>query len=172
MCICFLTMYVLESFVVYYWTVNSLNHWSDSLVNFIYVSAHKHIPTGYSKIMYTRVQTHMMTSSNGNIFRVTGHLCGDFTGEFPTQRPMTRSFDVSFDLRLNKRLSKQSRGWWIETPSWSLWRHGNVYMSLNNTDGYRTDMRYCSFNELDLVFYVKTLWFSVRYQLIKFENRK
>ena len=45
----------------------------------------------------------MMTSSNGNIFRVTGPLCGDspVTGEFPTQRPMTRSFDVFFDLRLN-----------------------------------------------------------------------
>ena len=51
----------------------------------------------------------MMTSSNGNIFRVTGLLCGEFTGpgEFPTQRPVTRSFDVFFDLRLNKRLSKQ-----------------------------------------------------------------
>ena len=24
---------------------------------------------------------HMMTSSNGNIFRVTGHLCGEFTGD-------------------------------------------------------------------------------------------
>ena len=38
----------------------------------------------------------MMTSSNGNIFRVTGHLCGEFTGpgEFPAQRPVTRSFDV------------------------------------------------------------------------------
>ena len=51
----------------------------------------------------------MMTSSNGNIFRVTGPLCGEFTGpgEFPTQRPVTRSSDVFFDLRLNKRLSKQ-----------------------------------------------------------------
>ena len=50
-----------------------------------------------------------MTSSNGNIFRVTGPLCGEFTGpgEFPAQRPVTRSFDVFFDLRLNKRLSKQ-----------------------------------------------------------------
>ena len=50
----------------------------------------------------------MMTSSNGNIFRVTGPLCGEFTGpgEFPTQRPVTRSFDVCFFyLRLNKRLS-------------------------------------------------------------------
>ena len=61
----------------------------------------------------------MMTSSNGNIFRVTGPLCGEFTGpgEFPTQRPVTRSFDVFFHLRLNKRLSKQPWGWWIETPS-------------------------------------------------------
>ena len=50
----------------------------------------------------------MMTSSNGNIFRVTGHLCGEFTGpgEFPTQKPVTRSFDVYFDLRPDKRLSK------------------------------------------------------------------
>ena len=59
-----------------------------------------------------------MTSSNGNIFRVTGHLC-------PTQRPVTRSFDVSFDLRLNKRLNKQSWSWWLETLSCSLWRHCN-----------------------------------------------
>ena len=67
----------------------------------------------------------MMTSSNGNIFGVTGPLCGEFTGsgEFPTQSPVTRSFDVFFDLRLNKRLSKQPWGWWFETPSWSLWRH-------------------------------------------------
>ena len=70
----------------------------------------------------------MMTSSNGNIFRVTGPLCGEFTGpgEFPAQRPVTRSFDVFFDLRLNKRLSKQPWGWWFETPAWSLWRHRNV----------------------------------------------
>ena len=69
----------------------------------------------------------MMTSSNGNIFRVNGLLCGEFTGpgEFPTQRPVTRSFDVFFDLRLNKRLSKQPWGWWFETPSLSLWRHYN-----------------------------------------------
>ena len=69
----------------------------------------------------------IMTSSNGNIFRVTGPLCGEFAGpgEFPTQRPVTRSFHVFFDLRLNKRLSKQPWGWWFETPSWSLWRHCN-----------------------------------------------
>ena len=67
---------------------------------------------------------HIMTSSNGNIFRVAGPLCGEFTGpgEFPAQRPVTRSFDFFFDLRPNKRLSKQPWGWWFETPSWLLWR--------------------------------------------------
>ena len=44
----------------------------------------------------------MMTSSNGNIFRVTGPLCGEFTGpgKFHIQWPVTRNFDVFFDLRL------------------------------------------------------------------------
>ena len=41
----------------------------------------------------------------------------------PSQRPVTRCFAVFFDLRLNKRLGEQSRGWWIETSSRSLWRH-------------------------------------------------
>ena len=62
----------------------------------------------------------MMTSSNGNIFRVTGPLC-----EFPSQSPVTRSFDVLFHPCLNKRLNKQSWGWWFETPSRSVWRHCN-----------------------------------------------
>ena len=83
---------------------------------------------------------YMMTSSNGNIFRVTGPLCGEFTGpgEFPTQRPVTRSFDVFFDVRLNKRLSKQPRGWWFETQSWSLWRHCNVEFAFS----HHLDMTY------------------------------
>ena len=70
-----------------------------------------------------------MTSSNGDIFRVTGHLCGEFTGpgEFPAQRPVTRSFDVFFHLCLNNRLSKQSWGWWFETLSLPLWRQCNGF---------------------------------------------
>ena len=64
----------------------------------------------------------MMTSSNGNIFCVTGHLCGEFT----TQRPVTRSFDIFFDLHHNKRLSKQSWGWWFATPLHSLWHPPNA----------------------------------------------
>ena len=74
---------------------------------------------------YWKVWSHllfMMTSPNWNIFRVTDPLRG--------QRPVTQSFDAFFDLRLNKRLSKQSRRWWFETPSRSLWRHCNVLFNL------------------------------------------
>ena len=64
----------------------------------------------------------MMTSSNGNIFRVTDLLCGEFTRHrwIPPQRPLTRSFDLFFDLRLNKRLSKQSMRWcfWTLSRPW------------------------------------------------------
>ena len=86
----------------------------------------------------------MMTSSNGNIFRVTGPLCGEFTGpgELPTQRPVTRSFDVYFDLRLNKRLCKQSWGWWFETLLCPLWRHSNASSwAANWTPGTRVSWR-------------------------------
>ena len=65
---------------------------------------------------------------NGNIFRVTGHLAGDFTG--PRWIPRTEASGAElwffFDLRLNKRLSKQSWVWWFETISHPLWLHGNV----------------------------------------------
>ena len=44
----------------------------------------------------------MMTSSNGNIFRLTGPWCGEFIGDrwIPRQRPVTPRFGVFFDLRL------------------------------------------------------------------------
>ena len=47
-----------------------------------------------------------MTSSNGNIFRVTGPLWGEYTGHWwiPLTKASDAKFDVSFDLRLNKRL--------------------------------------------------------------------
>ena len=63
----------------------------------------------------------IMTSSNGNILRVTGHLCGEFT---PHKGHWRRALMV-FYLILNKRLSKQRWGWWFETPSRPLWRHCN-----------------------------------------------
>ena len=55
----------------------------------------------------------LMTSSNENILRVTGPLCGEFTGH--RWILLTRASDVFFDLRQNKWLSKQSRNSWFET---------------------------------------------------------
>ena len=68
-----------------------------------------------------------MKSSNGNIFRVTSHLCDKLSGLrwIPRTKPVAGSFGVFFDLRLNKRLSKQSWGWWFEMLSSPLWRHCN-----------------------------------------------
>ena len=58
----------------------------------------------------------MVTSSNGNIFRVTGPLSKEFTGYrwIPNTKASDAEFDVFFDLHLNKRLSKQSWGWWFD----------------------------------------------------------
>ena len=107
-------------------------------------------------------QSIMMTSSNGNIFRVTGPLCGEFTGpgEFPTQRPVTRSFDVFFDLRLNKRLSKQPWGWRFETLSWSLWRQCNVKRSWHGTLFHMIDPFLCNTVILQSMKYVITRVFD------------
>ena len=76
-----------------------------------------------------------MTSSNWNIFRVTGPFCRNslVTGEIPAQRPVTRSFNVFFDLRLNTRLSKQTWGCIFETQSRSLWRHCNGWIQTGVT---------------------------------------
>ena len=86
-----------------------------------------------------------MTSSNGNLFRVTGHLCGEF------------SFDVCFDLRLNKRLSKQSWGWWFETQSCSLWRHFNVWGMPDMAGPHITDRNICRHSAWLQLYYIYML---------------
>ena len=54
----------------------------------------------------------MMTSSNGNIFRVTGYLCGEFTGHrwIPAQRPVARSFGVFFCAWINSWVNNREAG--------------------------------------------------------------
>ena len=114
----------------------------------------------------SREQT-MMTSSNGNIFRVTGPLCGEFTGpgEFLAQRPVTWSFDVFFDLRLNKRLSKQSWGWWFETLSRPLWRHCNGYLAYSVTCGIATLARRLRWSPPHAPLRTELWWSCAQYQL-------
>ena len=78
----------------------------------------------YEYLQYTKI---VMTSSNGNIFRVTGPLCGEFTGH--RWIPLTKTSDAKLWCFLwsapEQRLSKQSRRRWFETPSHSLWRNCN-----------------------------------------------
>ena len=80
-----------------------------------------------------------MTSSNGNINRITGSLRGESTDHrwIPSQRQVTRNFGVFIDLSFNKRLRKQSKRWWFETPSRSLWRHCHVCLVLLRLDDDR-----------------------------------
>ena len=88
---------------------------------------------------------HMMTSSNGNIFRVTGPLCGEFTG--PRWIPHTKASDVELWCFLwstpNKWLSKQMQGWWFETHSPPLWRHSNELIG--------STLAYVTFEELNSI---------------------
>ena len=46
----------------------------------------------WNEIDFMIIKGHMMTSSNGNIFLVTGHLCGEFTG--PRWIPRTKASDA------------------------------------------------------------------------------
>ena len=65
----------------------------------------------YTKLYIpVQVDMNMMTSWNGDIFRVTGLLWREFTGH--RWIPLTKASDVElccffFDPRLNERLSKQ-----------------------------------------------------------------
>ena len=75
-----------------------------------------------------------MTSSNGNIFCVTGLLCGKFTGDrwFPRTKVSDAELGYFFDLHLNKRLIKQWWSWWFETPSRPSWRHCNAWILMKS----------------------------------------
>ena len=88
----------------------------------------------------------MMTSSNGNIFRVTGHLSGHRW--IPHTKASDSELCCFFYLRLNKRWSKQSRGWWFETLSRPLWRHCNATTKQNKLGvyfmGYNFHIRWLS----------------------------
>ena len=123
---------------IYIWL--SVNVWCCGITTYMYTLGQTPDYQDTNKVIAKdmektgRYQTTMMTTSNGQIFRVTGHLCGEFTvpGEFPAQRPETRSFDVFFDLHRNKRLSRQSWGWWFETQWCPLWRQYNAIKHKKN----------------------------------------
>ena len=74
----------------------------------------------------------MMTSWNWNIFRVTGHLCGEFTGhKGQWRRALLFSLICAWI-----RLSKQWWGWWFEAPSRPLWHHCNDNPNFHSSRDY------------------------------------
>ena len=114
------------------WQISHNAQFCNKMCTYVHISVTKWCTLGYEHGALwdlgnstIRVPPRHMTSSNGNIYRVTGHLCGEFTGDrwIPAHRPVTQSFDVFFGLHLTKPLSKQLWGWWFETPPFLLWRH-------------------------------------------------
>ena len=101
---------------------------------------------------YSHLSIYNLTKSNTKCYPWWSHEMETFstilalcewnppvTGAFPSQSPVTWSFDVLFDLRLNKRFSKQSRHWWFEMPSCSLWCHCNdiyIYLAIKRFHGH------------------------------------
>ena len=85
-------------------------------------------PKGYILFKEFTFKHYMITSSNGNIFRVTVPLWGECT--VPRWIPLTKASDAEhwYFLRSapGKRLSIQSKKRWFETPSRSLSYHCNV----------------------------------------------
>ena len=81
-----------------------------------------------------------MTSSNGRIFRVTCHLCGEFTGHqwIPLSKPVTRSFDVFF----NVRLKAQPYGTCTESDKASIYGIGTYPVLLSITSELPYILRY------------------------------
>ena len=77
------------------------------------------------RFMFNFLMFLMMTSSNGNIFRVTGPLCEELTGpsEFPTQRPVTRRFDFSL-------ICVWINGWVNNREAGDLRRHHGIIVKL------------------------------------------
>ena len=71
----------------------------------------------------------MMTSSNGNVFCVTGPLCREFTGH--RWIPLTKASYAKlwcFLWPAPEQINNQDAVW-FETPLRSLWRHCNVVPS-------------------------------------------
>ena len=99
------------------------------------------IPTSGTQVLI------MMTSSTGNIFRVTGPLCGEFNGHrwIPHTKAIDGALMFSLICAWKKRLSKQSWSWWIETPSRSLWRHCNVRFLLQDGKCENTTAKWLHF---------------------------
>ena len=102
---CSLYIGYINGLMVHNWTIK-YHHAGSSLVGVFCV------------IIYFTQSEFMMTSSNGNIFRVAG--------QSSVYSPHIGQWRGALMFSLNKRLSKQWWGWRFETPSRPLWHYCNV----------------------------------------------
>ena len=74
----------------------------------------------------------MMTLSNGNIFRTTGPLCGEFTGLrwIPRTKASYAEFDAFFDLRPNKG--------WVNNCEAGDWRRDRAHYDVIVKHSHKT----------------------------------
>ena len=109
------------------------------------------IQNSLKSVPIVSIDSNMMMSSDGKIFRVTGPLWRESTGH--RWIPLTKASDVELGcfleqtVFLNKRLSKQSRCRWFETPS-------------------RTLLCHCNEGSLAPNWYQNTIWINAVYCLI------
>ena len=81
---------------------------------------------------------------------------GKFTGDrwIAPSKPIDAYLWCIFLIcALNKRLSKQSRGWWFETPSRSLWHHCKEMLITRHVDVYELKkVTTCFLNEYGFLY--------------------
>ena len=135
------TMRVYGALIKRYWVLCSKTHdSSNSLVitsrwfatSRLGASASLRVVIGVTQMVLFCCSHHtalwcMMTSSDCNIFYITGPLWGESTGHHWI--PITEASDSELRCFLwsapEKWLSKQSSRYWFEVPSRSLWCHCN-----------------------------------------------
>ena len=82
----------------------------------------------------------MMTSSNGSIFRATGHLCGEFTG--PRWIPLTKASDADLMFSL---ICARINGWVNNRKAGDLGRHWAHYDVILMIHMLRRQICYCTY---------------------------
>ena len=83
------------------------------------------LQSSLSALLQLVVWNYMMTSSNGNIFRVTGHLWGESTRQSTSHRWIPHKGQWRGVLMFSLICACRNVWAWFETPSRSLWRHVN-----------------------------------------------
>ena len=106
-------------------------------LNLVSLGASEFMPTSHFLSLAYKITYHgqcfpkkltiMMASSNWNIFRVAGPLCGEFTSH--RSIPLTKASDAGLWYYLSyvseQTVEQKSRRWLVETPSRPLWRYCN-----------------------------------------------